>query len=233
MEKVNLKASKRIVVGRKVKVLRKTGQIPANIYGKKVHSIAISVDGKEFLAIFSKAGETGLVELTVDASKHPVLIHQVQYHPVTQYPIHIDFLQVDLKEKVTTKVPVVFVGEAIAVKEKIGVLLTLLTQVDIEALPIDLPDKLEVNVSSLKEIGQVLTVAAIGVTDKIKIITPVDHEIVKVAPLVSKEAEKMAAETAAAAAAAAASAAAIAPEAGSGAPSEKAPAPAAAKSEQK
>lgn len=226
MEKHSLKASKRTVVGRKVKNLRKEGVLPANIYGKKVKSQAVQVPEKDFAGVFAKAGETGLVELLVDGEKHHVLIHNVQYHPVTGFPHHIDFLQVDLKEKVIAKVSVVLVGEAPAVKEKTGVLLTLVSEIEVEALPSDLPEKLEVDISNLSAIDQSIKVEQLKVSDKVKVLADANIEIVKVAPLVSKEAEKMAAEEAAAAAAAAAAAtqaaAATPQEAEAGKPAEAA-----------
>ncbi len=212
MEKLVLKAEKRTVSGRKVKSLRKQGLLPGNIYGKKIKSKAIQISEKDFAAIFAKAGETGLVELLVGEEKHPVLIHNVQYHPVTDAPLHADFLQVDLKEKVTAKVAVVLVGESPAVKDKTGVLLTILSEIEVEALPADLPDKLEVDISNLSAVDQSVKVEQLKVSDQIKVLADPKLEIVKVAPLVSKEAEKMAAEEAAAAAAAAAETAAAATE---------------------
>lgn len=207
MEKQILTATKRTVVGRKVKNLRKKGVIPANIYGKKVKSQNIEVAEKEFAQIFAKAGETGLIMLQLEGKEHPVLIHNIQIHPITRGPVHIDFFQVDLKEKVTTKVPLVIVGESKAVKDKLGVLLHILSEVEIEALPADLPEKIEVNVSNLGTIDQAVKVSQLTVSDKIKVLTDANLDIVKVAPLVSKEAEKMAKEEAEKAAAAAASAA--------------------------
>ncbi|MBI5452308.1 50S ribosomal protein L25 [Candidatus Gottesmanbacteria bacterium] len=226
MEKHSLKAGKRTIAGRKVKNLRKSGILPANIYGKKVKSQAVQVAEKEFTSVFVKAGETGLVELLVDGEKHHVLIHSVQYHPVSGSPCHVDFLQVDLKEKVTAKVPVVLVGEAPAVKEKTGVLLTLVSEIEVEALPADLPEKLEVDISNLSAIDQSIKVEQLKVSDKVKVLADLNIEIVKVAPLVSKEAEKMAAEEAAAAAVAAAATEAAATPEGveAGKPVEAAPA---------
>ncbi|MBI3380241.1 50S ribosomal protein L25 [Candidatus Gottesmanbacteria bacterium] len=207
MDKVTLNANKRTVVGRKVKQLRKEGLVPANIYGKKVKSQSVSVAEKEFSSIFSKVGETGLVELMLEKQSHPVLIHNVALHPVTGAPLHIDFFQVDLHEKVTTKVPLSFVGESPAVKDKLGVLLNILSVVEIEALPTDLPEKLEVDINGLKAVGDTLKVSDLKVSDKIKILSDVNLEVTKVAPLVSKEAEQMAKEEAEAKAAAAAEAA--------------------------
>lgn len=226
MEKLKLTGQKRSVTGRKVKQLRKKGILPANIYGKKITSKSVQVPVKAFKDVFAKAGETGLVDLEVDGKSVPVLIHNIQYDPITDLALHADFFQVDLKEKVTAKVPVVFVGESPAVKDKVGVLLTLLTEVEVEALPADLPDKIEVETGALRALDQVIKVNDLKVGDKVKIMTDVYLDVVKVAPLVSKEAEKMAAEEAAAAATAAAQAAPQAQEgeAAAEAPSSEKPA---------
>lgn len=204
MEKYNLTAQKRSILGQKVEQLRKKGILPANLFGKKIKSQAIQLSSKDFDKIFSKAGESSLVELVIDKKIHPVLIHNVQMHPVTDISIHVDFFEVDLKEKVATKVPLVSVGESVAVKDRIGVLLTLLSEVEVEALPADLPDKIEVDISKLAVLDQVIKISELKVSDKIKILTDKDQDIIKVAPLVSKEAQKQAEEEAAAAAAAAA-----------------------------
>lgn len=202
MEKLKLSATKRNIVGRKVKKLRKEGVLPANLYGKKIASCSIQIPEKDFVLVFRKAGETGLIELTLENKKHPVLIHHIQYHPVTNCPLHADFFQVDLKEKVATRVPLTIISEAPAVKDKIGTLLQLISEIEVEALPTDLPDKIEVNVGKLVAVDQSIKVAELVVGDKIKILTSPNLEIVKVAPLVSKEAGKMAKEEAEKAAAA-------------------------------
>ncbi len=203
MEKHTLKAIKRTIAGRKVKKLRHEGNIPGNIYGKKIKSHAVQLSEKELLSVYAKVGETGLVELVVDGEVRPVLIHNIQLDPVSSRPLHVDFHQVDLREKVTTKVPLEMAGESPAVKDKVGVLLNIMSEVEVEALPADLPEKIEVDVSVLASIDQAIKVADLKISDKVKILTDQALEMVKVAPLVSKEAEKMAAEEAAAAAAAA------------------------------
>lgn len=204
MEKIQLQAQKRTISGRKVKQIRKQGFLPANVYGKKITSRAVQVAVKDFTSVFARAGGSGLVELSLADKKVPVLIHNVQYHPVTNTPLHADFFQVDLKEKITAKVPVVLVGEAKAVKDKAGVLLTILSELEVEALPADLPEKIEVDVTHLALIDESVKVESIKVSEKVKILAGNDLDIVKIAPLVSKEAEKMAQEEKAAAAAAAA-----------------------------
>jgi large subunit ribosomal protein L25 len=110
MNKLNLKAEKRKVVGRKVKNLRAEGILPANIYGKKVKSESIQVALKDFEKVFKEAGETGLVMLQVGETEKPVLIHNLQLNPVSEDLYHVDFLQVDLKEKVEASVAVELTG---------------------------------------------------------------------------------------------------------------------------
>lgn len=222
MEKAVLKATKRTVTGRKVKALRKKGLLPANVYGKKVTSCAIELPLTEFSHVYTRVHETGLIDLTVDGEKKPVLIHHVQYDPVIHTPLHVDFFQVDLKEKVTAKIPVELTGEAQAVKDKVGVLLTLLTEIEIEALPGDLPEKISVPVEKLAVIDEAVRVCDLTIASGVKVLTDPASEIVKVAPLVSKEAEAMAKEEAEKAAAAAAAAQ---PESGVPTVGEEAPAP--------
>src|SRR3989338_4057339 len=138
MEKHTLKAENRKLKGRKVKSLRKQGLLPGNIYGKSVTSQTVQVTLKEFAAIFAKAGETSLIDLLVEGKGVPVLIHNVQYHPVTRQPLHADFYQVNLKEKILTNIPIVVKGESPGVRDKLGALLTLLSEVEVETLPTDL-----------------------------------------------------------------------------------------------
>jgi len=124
-EKTKLNVEKRKDIGRKVKFLRREGILPANIYGKKIKSLAVQLSTKSFLPVLKEVGETGLLELKVtdEEKTRPVLIHAVQFHPTSGEPLHADFYQVDLKEKVTTKVPVELIGESLAVKDKIGILI--------------------------------------------------------------------------------------------------------------
>jgi large subunit ribosomal protein L25 len=219
MEKHQLQADARSQVGRKVKKLRTAGKIPATVYGKNVPSIAVSVVGDTFVKVYEKAGSSALVELTVDGSVRPVLIHNVQNDVVTGAPLHIEFFQVDLKQKVRTKVPLEFTGEAQAVLQKAGVLLTIIDEVEVEALPTELPEHIGVDVSGLKALDEELKVADIKAPKGVTVLTDTVLTIAKIGPLVTKEAE---AEAAAEAAAAAASAAEAAPTAEAGSTEESA-----------
>lgn len=207
MKKYTLQGQKRELVGRKVKNLRAKGIVPATVYGKKIASESIAINASEFLKMYALAGETGLVELSVGSKVSPVLVHTVQKHAVTSELLHVEFYQVDLKEKVHTKVPVVLVGDSVAVAEKKGVLLTISTEVEVEALPAELPEKIEVDVTGLAEVDQELKVSDLKVSGGVTILTEPDVIVVKVGALVSKAAEEQAAAEEAAAESATAEAA--------------------------
>lgn len=206
MKKHTLAIKKRDLVGRKVKQLRKTGFLPATVYGKNVKSVSVSVSKDQFLPVFGEVGETGLVELSVEGDTkdmRPVLIHSVQRDPVTSDLLHVEFHQVDLKEKVHANVPIEFIGTSAAVTDKIGVLLTVLDEVEVEALPANLPDKITVDVASLSDIGQEIKVGNLSVLAGVTLLTDAGLTVVTVGALVSHEALEQAQEEAAAKAAAA------------------------------
>lgn len=183
MNKLPLRAQERKIKGRKVQKLRGEGILPANVYGKKIKSRALQVDLKEFLKVYKEAKETGLVELAVDGEKKPVLIHNVQMDPVSDAPIHIDFLQVDLKEKVTANVPLEIVGESPAEKQGLGTVVQYIDEIEVEALPADLPEKFELNLSSLTEVDQSFLVKDLPIDiKKVELKVNPDQIMVKVEP---------------------------------------------------
>lgn len=183
MDKQTLKAEPRKTQGRKVKNLRLGGTLPANIFGKKIKSLAIELPLKAFEEVYKKVGETGLIELTVGKETRPVLVHNVQLNPTTEVPIHVDFHQVDLKEKVLAKVPVEMIGEAPAQKQGLGTVVLFINEIEVEALPADLPDKFEVSVENLAEVDQAIYVKDLKV-DKSKVDIKIDPEemLIKVEP---------------------------------------------------
>ncbi len=183
MDKKILKAEERKISGRKVKTLRTQGLLPGNVYGKKIKSLAVQVNKKEFEKVYKEVGETGLITLQVNKEELPVLVNNVQAHPVTDEPIHIDFRQVDLKIKVTAKVPVEVTGESPAEKQGIGTVVQYLKEVEIEALPADLLEKFEVDTSALAEVDQAIYVKDLKVDkSKIEIKTGGEEIVVKVEP---------------------------------------------------
>lgn len=195
MEQVPLTAQKRTILGRKVKALRRDGQIPAHVFGHKVKTVHVQVGAKDFHKVFEKVGETGIIDLSVDSEKRPVLVRNVQTNPVTDEPLHIDFYQVNLSEKVKVNVPIEIIGEAQAVEKKIGLLLTPISEIEIEALPTDLPENIEVDVTDLSEIGQEIKVKDLNLDrSKIEVHTDPEQIIAQVGELVTKEMEAIEAE---------------------------------------
>ena len=179
MEKITLKAKARKAVGRKVKLLRKEGILPANIYGKKIKSESIQIDLKEFLNVYQKVGDTGLFYI----NERPVLIANIQKEPVSDSLLHVDFHQVDLKEKVEAQVPVELIGESPAEKQSIGTVVQYLKEIEVEALPTDLPDKFEIDASKLIEVDQMVHVKDLPYDkSKIEVKTDLEEILVKVEP---------------------------------------------------
>lgn len=214
MDRLSLHAEERKVLGKKVKRLRRDGKLPAHVFGKGVEGEIVSVETKEFLKTFQMAGETGLIDLKIKMSAkaegtekvRPVLIREVQYDPVSGDLIHVDFYQVNLLEKVKVSVPLVLIGEqpeSVHLGETI--VLQTLNEVEVEALPTDLVERLEVDITPLKQIDDAITISQLTY-DREKLTLEADPEaiIVKLAPAVTAEMEKLleeqAAETAAAAA---------------------------------
>lgn len=195
MEQVPLVAQKRTVLGKKVKTLRRDGFIPAHIFGKNIKTVHVQVKSGEFSKVFEKVGETGIVELAIDSEKRPVLVRNIQIHPVSDTPLHVDFYQVNLAEKVKVNVPLEITGESPAVEKKIGLLLTPISELEIEALPADLPENVEVDISTLTEIGQEIKVKDLKIdSSKIEVHTDPEQIVATIGELVTKEMEELEAQ---------------------------------------
>ena len=181
-DKLKLKLEPRKTLGRKVKAMRNQGVLPGNIYGKGIKSLSVQASLKDFSLIFSKAGETNIIELDVakESKVRPALIHQVMVDPVSGQLLHADFRQVDLSQAVKVAVPIELIGEAPAVQQG-GVLVQLLNEVEVEALPNDLPDKFTVDVSKLSEMNQGITLKELRAGDKVKLMVEnLDELVVKI-----------------------------------------------------
>uniref|UniRef100_A0A831Z2K3 Large ribosomal subunit protein bL25 n=1 Tax=candidate division WWE3 bacterium TaxID=2053526 RepID=A0A831Z2K3_UNCKA len=149
---MELKAEKRKILGKKVKVLRRGGVLPAILFGGKEGSIPLELNAGEFGRIYKEAGESTLLDLDWNGKKEKILIAEVQRDPLGKL-LHADLRRVAAGEKITATVPVEVVGESIPVKAGEGVLLTLLNELEVECLPQDLPQKIAVDISGLTEIG--------------------------------------------------------------------------------
>ncbi|MCL4352963.1 50S ribosomal protein L25 [Patescibacteria group bacterium] len=199
MQRLKLKVEERKLVGKKVKQLRREKILPANIYGKDIKSAAVKLPYEEFEKVFKETGETGLIDLELNGEIKPVLIHNVQLAPITHTPLHADFYQVNLKEKIKSMVPIEIIGEAKAVTDKIGLLMQTLSEIEIEALPADLPEKIGVNVENLAAVDEQITVGDLKIPGGATVLTDFSQIVVKITELISKEAEEQAAQEAQAA----------------------------------
>ncbi len=148
-----LKAEKRTVLGKKLVKDRALGKLPVVIYGRKEKPTAFFVNTKEFKKIFTEAGESSIVTLQTADGEKDTLIHDVQIHPVSEEPIHVDFYAIEKDRKVEVSVPLVFGGESPAVKGLNAILIKVMHELLIEALPKDLPHEINVDLSSLKVFG--------------------------------------------------------------------------------
>lgn len=209
MQKIILKAEKREIVGKKVKRLRKEGKLPVGVYGKEIKSESLSVPFKEFMAIYSKVGETGLVELEYGGKTQHVLVSNLQIHPLSRQPVHAELHAVKLTDKIKASVPIHLVGESPAVKDGVGVLLQTLNEVEVEALPTDLPEAIMAEIGALLEVGQQIKVSGLKTVKGVVVLTDGEEIVVNVGSAVSEETAKEMAEAEAAKTAEAAPAAPV------------------------
>ncbi len=198
MEKLQLKASARDLKTTKLGRLRKEGGLPAVLYGHKVQNQSLTVNASEFEKVFKKAGESTIIDLiTEDGKKHLVLIHDIQNHFLNSQPIHVDFYEVSMSEKLKAKVVLEFIGESKAVKELGGVLVKSLSEVEVECLPADLPHNIAVDISPLQAFHDSISVKSLELSEKIHILNSPEEVIAKVQPPrnIEVELEPIAAES--------------------------------------
>lgn len=174
-------ATKRETLGKKTKELRKNRQIPAVIYGSEIESTSLTINTLDFIRVYKDAGETTLVDVKYNGSNEKVLIKEVQVHPVSLNPIHVSFHKVDLTAKIHAHIPVEVINEEASpiVINGEGLVLTLLNEIEVEALPTDLPPHFEIDVSHLSEIGQAVTVGELNFDrEKVEIVDLEDDALV-------------------------------------------------------
>ncbi len=192
MEKVILKAEKRNVIGKQVKALRRAGKLPGVIYGRHVEPIAISLEAHSAGLALAKLTSSSLVTINLDGADYPALVRDRQRDFIKGNLTHVDFLAVDLNEKIRTMVGLHYIGVSPAVKDYNGVLVHNLEQLEVECLPTDLPERIDIDISVLKQIGDGIRVRDVRISDKVTIITDPD-EMVAVVTLTKEESAEEAA----------------------------------------
>lgn len=173
-----------------VNSLRKSGSVPAVVYGNKKTATSLALPLNEFEKIYRKAGESTLVTLNFpDGVTKNVLIHDISRHPVSYQIDHIDFLEINLEKTLVAPVSLEFTGEAPAVKALGGTLVKLLDEIEVECLPKDLPHNIEVDISVLENFETFLKVGDIRLPDKVKLKTDPTELVAKVQAPRNVEAE--------------------------------------------
>lgn len=190
MEEIVLKATVRQVIGKQVKALRRQGQLPAIIYGVDFTPLAIALDFKETSRALQGVSTSHLITVDVQGKKHMALVREKQRHPVTGFLTHVDFQRVSMTERIRLTVPVVMVGEAPAVKFENGILVANLEEIEIECLPKDLPERIELDISILAEIGDSIRVKDLPVPAAVTVLTPEDEMVVVVTSPTAEVAEE-------------------------------------------
>ena len=164
MEALELRATPReIIGGTQVKALRREDVVPGIIYGHGIEPIVVQFDSREVAKAITQAGTSSTIQIYVEGTHDPYLaiFRDVQYDVIKRNVIHLDLQALNIKETVRVPVSVVLIGESLAVEELDGVLLQILNELEIEALPMDLVPSIEIDISVLTEIGQSITVGDI------------------------------------------------------------------------
>lgn len=172
----------------KLATIRTNGMVPAVVYGVRVENTMISVPSVAFEKVLKVAGETSTIVLDLAGQKVDVLIHDIQFHPVKGFPIHVDFLAIDMNKPVEVSVPLEFTGVAPAEKAGLGTLTKTLHEVSIEALPKDLPHSITVDVSTLATLEDQIHVKDIKLPKGVSMVTDAD-EVVALVTVAKEEVE--------------------------------------------
>ncbi|MDP3181510.1 MAG: 50S ribosomal protein L25 [Desulfobaccales bacterium] len=186
MEKVVLKATKRDVIGKKVGALRRKGKLPAVLYGHHIETTAIMLDAHEGSQTLSHLTSSSLVTIDLDGKEYLALVREKQRDFIKNRLVHLDFQVVSLTEKMRAKVGIELAGTAPAVKDFNAVIHTGLTEMEVECMPQDLPERIVVDISGLAELGDSVRVRDVVLSDKVKILDDLE-EIVAVATAPKKE----------------------------------------------
>lgn len=178
MEKVILKAEKRTVTGKQVSVLRRQGLLPGVIYGYKVESTAIQMDAHDAGLIIPKLTSSSVVTIDLGGKQIPSLVRERQKNYIKGTLTHVDFQAVSMTEKIRAEVSIHLHGVAPAVEEYNAVIVTNMTSLTVEALPKDLPERIELDISVLTDVGSALYIRDLSLPKEVEVLSDPDEVIV-------------------------------------------------------
>lgn len=173
MEEITITAQPRTVVGKQVRQLRRDGLVPAVIYGRRTEPIAVQIEDRILRQVLQRVGGNQLIRLQVgeDGARHTVLLREVQRDPIKRQALHVDFYEVLMTERVRTEIPVLLVGESPAIERGDGMLYRGIESVEVECLPGDLIPHIEVDISTLAEVDEGITVGDLQLGDHFQILS--------------------------------------------------------------
>ena len=182
MDKIELSATSRDVLGKKVRFLRRQGITPANLYGHKINSVPLQIDTVELKHTLARAGKSSLIALKLDSTKRAkmVIVRDVQREPVSGDLLHVDLYQVKMEEKVKLAVPLVLVGVAPAIRDRGGIMVQNMSAIEVECLPANMPQRIEVDLSVLEEIDQAVHVKDLSIDESVSVLTDPEQAIVQI-----------------------------------------------------
>ena len=182
MEKIELLATDRDVLGGKVRFLRRQGITPTHLFGHNVESVALQCDTVQLKRVLAQTGQARLISLKLDKAREPrnVVVREIQRKPGTGELLHVDFYQVSMAEKIRVEVPIVLVGEAPALKLKENFLIRELNSLSVECLPDEIPNSVELDLASLTEAEQAIHVRDITLDEGITVLNNPEQLVVKI-----------------------------------------------------
>ena len=192
-DKFELAAEVRTTIRHGIKALRRSGKVPGVVYGHNIAATHVQVDLKEVSSVLRRAGRNSLIALQMDPPKM-VLTREVQRNPITRIPLHIDFYEVSMTEKIHAQVRIILEGVSLDVKAGTGVLLQELNLLEIECLPGDLFDVIKIDISKMK-IDDSVQVRDLVVPAGVRVIDDLDDEVMRIQRFIEAKAEVVAVET--------------------------------------
>ncbi len=191
MEKVVLKATSRTATGRHVRALRRTGQLPGVLYGHNISPLNISMDAHDATLLLSRLSSSQLVTIEFNGKEYPSLVREKQMNYIKRNLIHVDFQVVSLTEKIRANVAITLTGNSAAVKDFNALLINGLTQLEVEAFPQDLPERVVVDITPLAKIGDGIHVRDITLSDKVTVLDAPDEMVVLATAPAKEEVEEV------------------------------------------
>ena len=184
MDVHSVKLSPRTQIGKKVSVLRRQGFVPVHVYGADIESAALQVEDKTLVRLLAQVGTNVPISVEYDGGdqKNICFVREVQRHPVTEEIIHVDFLRVDVSQKISAEVPVILDGTAPGVAQLGGVLLQNLQSLLVEALPMEMPSAFHVDITLLEDFEKTIVVGDVAATGDVTLLNDPEEMIARVAP---------------------------------------------------